>query len=400
MTLSTILLVWFTVTGALLIFYARRGIIAAWREPVLKRPVLIIESDDWGAGPIEQSVAIKQISRLLEKFADRDQRRPVMTLGMILAAADGEKTLSSGEYHRQVISTRTHGQLLEAIKSGVEAGVFTIQLHGMEHYWPPALLLASKTDKTVMDWLAHAPQLSTEELPSALQSRWVDASILPSRRLNANAVQLAAQEEVLTFQQIFGTVPRVAVPPTFIWTEDVEKAWAVAGISVVITPGNRFESRDESGSPAGKGRAIHNGQSSDNNKIVYLVRDDYFEPSLGHTAVQALGRLSAKTRLGRPILYETHRYNFLGSEEKRKRALDEIERLLSMALKQYADLAFLSSIKLATILKTRDPAWLEPWSRRRIHIWISRLNEIPRMRKLGWLTGWIVPAGLLWRLTR
>ena len=157
---------------------------------------------------------------------------------------------------------------------------------------------------------------SNRRIAIPVQSRWVDASVLPSRCLNANEVQLAAQEEVVTFQQIFGTIPRVAVPPTFIWNEDVEKAWAAAGITVVITPGNRFESRDVSGRPVGKGRAIHNGQSSENN-IIYLVRDDYFEPSLGHTALQALGQLSAKTRLGRPTLYETHRFNFLGSEEEK-----------------------------------------------------------------------------------
>ena len=66
-------------TGALLLFYAWRGIVAAWREPVLKRPILIIESDDWGAGPDEQAAALKQISHLLEKFADHERRRPVMT---------------------------------------------------------------------------------------------------------------------------------------------------------------------------------------------------------------------------------------------------------------------------------------------------------------------------------
>ena len=323
-----------------------------------------------------------------------------MTLGMILAAADGEKTLFSGNYQRQQISNSTHGPLLEAIKSGVEAGVFSIQLHGMEHYWPPALLMASKTDKDVMDWLRHLPQHPTEELPSALQSRWIDASTLPSQRLDTKAVQLAAQEEVNTFQQIFGAVPKVAVPPTFIWTEEVENAWVEAGVAAVITPGSRFESRDESGRPASKGWKIYNGQSSEINNIVYLVRDDYFEPSLGHTAVTALDRLSAKRRLGRPTLYETHRFNFLASEEKKNKSLKELERLLSMALEQYPDLAFLSSIKLANILKTRDPVWLELWSRRRVHVWITRLAEIPRLRKLSWLTGWILPAGLIWALTR
>jgi hypothetical protein len=251
-----------------------------------------------------------------------------------------------------------------------------------------------------MDWLRHSPQHPTEELPSALQSRWIDGSILPSQRLDSNAVQQAAREEVNTFQQIFGVIPSVAVPPTFIWTEEVEDAWAGEGVAVVITPGSRFESRDETSRPAGKVRAIHNGQSSEDNNIVYLVRDDYFEPSLGHTAATSLDQLSAKTRLGRPTLYETHRFNFLGSEENKNKALKELGRLLSMALEQYPNLAFLSSIRLATILKSRDPTWVEIWSRRRIHIWISRLAEIPRLRKLSWLTGWILPAGLIWALTR
>ena len=70
-----------------------------------------------------------------------------------------------------------------------------------------------------------------------------------------------------------------------------------------------------------------------------------------------------------------------------------------MAVKNYPDLAFLSSGKLATILKNRDPEWLELRFPRRLHIWITRLGELPRLRKLAWLTGWIVPAGLLWRLT-
>jgi hypothetical protein len=299
-----------------------------------------------------------------------------------------------------VISSSTHGPLLDVIKSGVEAGVFSLQLHGMEHYWPPALLLASKTDNDVMDWLRHSPQHSTEKLPSMLQSRWIDATRLPSMRLDSDAVQQAAREEVDMFKQIFGDIPLVAVPPTFIWTEEVENAWAGAGVTAVITPGSRFESRDESGRPATKGRAIYNGQLSEINNIIYLVRDNYFEPSLGHTAVMALDRLSANTRLGRPTLYETHRFNFLGSEEKKNKTLEELERLLNMALEQYPDLAFLSSIQLATILKTGDTAWLELWSRRRIHIWISRLAEIPRLRKLSLLTGWIVPAGLLWQLTK
>jgi hypothetical protein len=317
---------------------------------------------------------------------------------MILATVDGKKTLSSGSYCRQTISAGTHGPLLDAIRNGIEAGVFFAQLHGMEHFWPPALLTASKTDKAVMAWLDRSLESPTEDLPSPLQSRWVDASVLPARRLTMVAVQQAVREEVDTFRDIFGSAPFVAVPPTFVWNENVENAWAEVGVGVIVTPGSRFETRDEKGRPAGRGAPIYNGQSGEKN-IIYLVRDAYFEPSLGHTAMQALSALLSKTRLGRPTLFETHRFNFLGTEEEKKQALAELERLLRMAVENYPDLAFLSSGTLATILKNQDPEWLELRFRRRLHTWITRIAELPRLRKLAWFTGWIVPAGLLWRLT-
>jgi len=381
-----------------MILHSRHGIVASWREPVLRRPVLIIESDDWGAGPVEQASAISEIAGMLATFSDSDKRRPVMTLGIVLATADGEKTIATGSYHRALISRHTHGALLEAIKSGVEAGVFSIQLHGMEHFWPPALMTVSKTDDAVMAWLKAAPASLTEDLPSPLQSRWIDASELPSRPLSKTTVQHAAREEVDIFQEIFRNIPFVAVPPTFIWNEEVENAWAAAGVEVIVTPGARFESRDGKGRPAGSKGPIYNGQSGEHN-IIYLVRDVYFEPSLGHTASQTFDALRAKARLGRPALLETHRFNFLGSAEKKDRSLAELGELLQMAVNNYTDLAFLSSEKLAMILKKRTPEWVDSQFRRRLHVWITRLGEIPRLRKLAWLTGWILPVGLLWRLT-
>ena len=396
MMLLMALVLWFIATGVLVFLYGWRGIFTACREPVLRRPVLIIESDDWGAGMPAQAGALRNIADILKCFTDCDGCRPIMTLGMILATADGEKTLSRGSYHRQMISMQTHAPLLNAIRRGVEDGVFSVQLHGMEHFWPAALLAASKQDDAVNAWLTHSPEFQTEDLPSPLQSRWVDASVLPARRLSIAAVKQAAQEEVRAFEDIFGTVPMVAVPPTFVWNKEVESAWASAGVGVIVTPGCRYETRDEKGLPAGRGGAVYNGQPGENG-IVYLVRDAYFEPSFGHTARQALAALSAKTSQGRPTLFETHRFNFLGTEEKF--ALDELEQLLRMSLTEFPKLAFLSSGTLATVLKNRDPEWLEMRFRRRLHIWITRLGMLPRLRKLAWITGWIVPAGLLWRLT-
>ena len=178
----------------------------------------------------------------------------------------------------------------------------------------------------------------------------------------------------------------------------VEQAWAAAGIGVIVTPGRRYETRDESGKPAGAGNPVHNGQVGEKG-IVYMVRDVYFEPSLGHTAAQAQDALALKVELGRPALFETHRFNFLGTDEKKEQSLEQIKSLLQGALIAWPSLAFLSTGKLARILKNRDPEWVEQGLRRRLHVWIRRLGEFPRLRKLAWLTGWIVPAGLVWKLT-
>jgi len=392
------MMLWLLVTGAMLFFYARREILANLHEPVLRRPVLIVESDDWGAGPASQAGILTEIACLLECFSDCDGRRPVMTLGMVLATADGALMKSTGRYQRQSISGISHKPLLDAINSGTAKGVFDVQLHGLEHYWPPALMVASESDASVKAWLERAPEAATEELPSPLQSRWVDASMLPAQPLSSADVRQAVTEEVAEFIAIFGYMPAVVVPPTFVWNGEVELAWSVAGVSVIVTPGCRYESRDKAGLPTSAGATIHNGQQGEGG-IVYIVRDVYFEPSLGHMASQACDALVRKVKLGRPALFEMHRFNYIGPEVKKEQSLQQLNNLLRDALEACPTVAFLSTRKLAEILKSRDPAWLENRLRCRLHVWIRRLGEIPRLRKLAWLTGWIVPAGLIWKLT-
>jgi len=56
--------------------------------------------------------------------------------------------------------------------------------------------------------------------------------------------------------------------------------------------------------------------------VTYIVRDCYFEPSLGHSHADALQELRAKTLAGRPTLFEMHRLNFIGEERTMLHALD------------------------------------------------------------------------------
>ena len=392
---------WLTIGALLLLGMYGRVLAAIWREPVLRAPVLIIESDDWGAGPRDQARQLARIGAMLDSYRDRRGKAPVMTLGIVLGVADGARMLADGlrGYYRKHLDDPEFAPIVDEMKLGVKMGVFALQLHGAEHYWPPALLAAARTIPEVAAWLAGSETPRTEGLPSSLQSRWIDAAALPSKQLLSGDAQAAALAEVESFHEVFGIVPTVAVPPTFIWNEAVETGWAKAGIQIVITPGRRYESRDSKGNPIGVGSLIVNGEGSTAG-ITYLVRDDYFEPARGHTAERGLAAVRNKTRVGRPTLLETHRANFLGDAMVAEQAIIELGRLIASVLQTFPDLVFTSPEQLASRMQQRDPELVERRLAVRLHIWLLRSWKLSRLRKLAFVTGVIIPGWLLFVGTR
>src|SRR5581483_185254 len=308
--LPFLILTWLFLGFAVAAWYARRTVVSLWREATLKQAVLIIESDDWGAGPLEQARQLDRIARVLASHRNHGGQKPVMTLGVVLSVPDGARMVSEGlnRYYRKSLDHAEFGPVILAMKRGVESGVFALQLHGGEHYWPQALLTAAKKLPTIAAWLANSVLPETETLPAPLQSRWIDASQLPSEPLDAREVALEAAREIKFFTQVLGSTPVVAVAPTFVWNDVVENAWARNGIKVVVTPGCRYIARDANGKLVAERRAILNGQQGAAG-ITYLVRDEYFEPCRGHRAGRGLEALARKAALARPLLLETHRSN-------------------------------------------------------------------------------------------
>ncbi len=196
------------------------------------------------------------------------------------------------------------------------------------HYWPPAVLAAAQSDASVRDWLTAPDPAATEDLPSPLQSRWVDASSLPSHALSPEAIRQAVAAEAAAYRAVFGNAPQVAVATTFVWNDAVEAAWAQAGVEVVITPGRRATCRNAAGQPACVDATMLTGERSLAGQT-YLVRDVYFEPALGHAPQRLVDGLLARTRQGRACLVETHRFNFLQALDA---SLDALETGLNAAL--------------------------------------------------------------------
>lgn len=358
---------------------------AAWREPALRHPVLIIESDDWGPGPPGHAQDLEHLAACLGQFRDGSGRAPVMTLGLTLSLPDGEAIAAAdfSTYHPRLITDPAYADILSAVQAGVRAGVFAPQLHGMAHYWPDALMAAARQDPAVRAWVLSGPGQQTELLPSPLQSRWVDASVLPSRPLSGAEVESAVAAEVSLYGQVFGVPPAVVVPPTFVWTEAVEAAWARQGVTGLVTPGFRCTGRDAGGRPSCEAAPLHNGQSGIGG-ITYLVRDRYFEPARGHRADQGLVALADKTAQARPCLLETHRFNFTGDGQAD--ALAELDKLLRRSLARHPGLRFASAAELAGQYR-RQGDWISKGFLPRLSAWAVRMGQVPRFARLARMTG-------------
>jgi Glycosyl hydrolase family 57 len=387
-------LLWLGMVGSV-VFHYRRDVLAIWREPVLRYPVMIIESDDWGAGPVvAQAEALNQLVDVLSRYRDQDGRHPVMTLALVLAVPDGPAIREDGQYHRLPLDDPMFAPVRQAIERGRNAGVFALQLHGLEHYWPAGLM--ASTDPLVRAWLTDETPGATEMLPSHLQSRWVDASSLPSRPLAPAVVAEAVADEVRVYERMFGERPRVAVPPTFVWTADVERAWMHEGIEFVVTPGVRSACRDAVGMPACDKGPLYNGQLNDG--VTYLVRNDYFEPERGHSWNSGLEALTRKTEEWRPCLLETHRSNFIFRPEKSERGYEQLNLLLSEAIKRYPALHFMTSEQLGQVLRESHPGWIAKALPLRMVACYTRLKANRRLWRSARLSGLAWATDLIYRL--
>ena len=372
-----VLLLWASACLVLLTVHAR-VFWRYWCEPVFRCPILILESDDWGAGPLVQAAALNRLALLLQGHRDRSGHPAVMTLALILSVPDGVGIRASGNFMRLRLDAPPLRPVLESLRRGEELGVFSLQLHGLEHFWPASVMASHEPQ--VQAWCRQPGLAWTEELPSHLQSRWVDASSLPSSFHATAAIRNAVVEEIAAYRDVIGAMPRIVVPPTFVWTREVEAAWAAQGVRWIVTPGCRYTARDHRGSAGRTEGAWFNGQGRDG--IRYLVRTDYFEPKKGRDAKYALAALARDGAQGRPCLLENHRDNFCQDEALARHAESELDALLHGAVSSHRELRFLSTAELCAILDARDSRWIIASKRARLPMVWARVRHSGRLWKL------------------
>jgi len=389
--------------GALVALLALRsqGVLKRlWREPALAMPVVIVESDDWSPGPESDAQILRRIVALLAGIQDAEGRPAVMTLGVVLGVPDGAAILADDchRYHRSTLDEPRYAPLVQAIEQGCAAGVFALQRHGLEHCWPASLLARARGDAGLRAWLAD-PGARTETLPSPLQSRWVDAEVLPSRSISDEAIGDAVSQEAALFRCIFGDVPSVAVPNTFVWTDAVERAWAASGVRCVVTCGRQYEGRAADGGLMPPIRHILNGEVGAG-ELRFVVRDAYFEPVRGHRAEQVWEAVAEHTTLARPTLLEMHRESFIAAPEIAERALSELARALGGVIRRHADVRFLTTAELADAMSSPDNPLLLQGARLRLAVFLRRVLAAPSLSRRLKLTGLRLVLPIVARMLR
>jgi hypothetical protein len=173
----------------------------------------------------------------------------------------------------------------------------------------------------------------------------------------------------------------------------VEAAYGKAGVSVLMTPGARFTARDEAGKPLRSGVPVFNAERGQG-AIMYLVRDVYFEPVLGHASERLPRELAARSALGRPAIVETHRFNFCGPRARHE-AFATLADGLRLVRERVANVRFLSSAEVAHAIRTNDPRWLETGTLRRIATWARRALSLPEFERAARVSGLAWPLRAL-----
>lgn len=392
-------LAWLGLAVALVMALRGGVVLSLLREPVLACPVVIVESDDWGPGPASDARILHSIAACLTAIRDETGHPAVMTLGVVLGSPDGAGILASGcqGYQRHTLAEPAYARIVEAMGQGCESGVFALQRHGLEHCWPASLLAQARADEALQRWLAD-PLARSEALPSALQSRWVDTSTLPSQALPPGAVAHAVAAEAALFLEVFGCAPTVAVPNTFVWDEAVEAAWAATGVRCVVTPGKRYGGRDAQGRLLPPQGIIRNGQRSPGG-MTYVVRDDYFEPIRGHRGEDVWAAVARKTAQGRPTLLETHRESFIVDPARGQAAVAELARALQGVVARHPEVRFLTTAALAEALADPASPLMEQRLGRRWRRGLARLRGEPGLARLLKYSGlgallWLAEASL------
>lgn len=340
-----------------------------WRT---KRPILVIESDDWGSehipGPkaiekmremglflsdshgmfdsLETADDIDKLCDILNSHKDGDGNPAVMTANFIMANPDYSairendfrvfkpKLIDEGWNHE------ADGQALwRKYRAGIENNLIVPQLHGIVHFcpdeWLQRLRQADAVSLKAFDW----GMIGEHEDAAGIGIQ----SMAPIYHADAKVIKQLVNDGAQAFKRIFGIDSITSIAPCYGWrSPETEQAFLAHNIRVM-------QSREYQHLPGGGMKLRYMGERGFKG-MLYLVRNCMLEPiAAGTTIEQCISQIEWAFQHSLPAVLCSHRINYTSrvATEVRDKGLAVLDGVLKQVKEKFGDVEFLSSDKLA-----------------------------------------------------
>ncbi|NQU42568.1 hypothetical protein HQ520_04735 [bacterium] len=365
----------------------------AWR---CDRPVVVLESDDWGSLRTSSREAFDQLQaegwamershyssdaletdedldclfEVLDSVRDARGRPACLTANTIMANPDFARIREAQfehYFHEPVEQSllRSPGRqgVVARWREGLARQLYVPQLHGLEHVcwweWLDAIRKGSAETRRTFEFdMCGLPIEVTKENLTFFKPLY-----LLQKQLDPWGVQIdgMVRQGARMFENLFGYTSRSAMAPCYAWTDETERIWAELGVRYF--QGWILQEMD---TPLGNRRKFRYLGEPARPSCLYLVRNTVFEPVAGpRTSMEpALRQVARAFRFGIPAVICTHRVNYIGAIDpgQRDRGLIQLRNLLRAIVKLRPDVLFLSSPELGYLIEhdLRDPEQAPP----------------------------------------
>jgi hypothetical protein len=334
------------------------------------RPLVLLQSDDWGRVGVRDCEGYEQLRAsgirlgehpydfytletaddvialrdMLKRHRDSTGRAACLVMNFVLANLDFQKMLAN-DWQRVHLLPLTEGLpgkwkrpgLFEAYRLGITEGVFYPALHGLTHFCRSAVehALSKRGERAALLqalWKAETPFIHW-------RTPWVGYEYCNPEKPHAGFLSAEAQTELIrkaanVFKKFFSTPPLSACAPGYRANKDTSLAWSQCGVRVA---------QNGSGAPL----PPYIGEC----EILNLHRTIDFEPSQRELSIEKYVQLAEQCfAQGIPGIVSVHAINFHSSlNDFRGPTLQVLDGFLSALEAKYPNLLYVHDSDLYDI---------------------------------------------------
>jgi len=353
-----------------------------WRT---NRKIVVFESDDWGSVRIrskidydlmlskgleldrshftqfdglESNSDLESLYEVLSKHIDSTGRSAVFTPMCVIANPDFEKIKASDfqeYYYENFVETckryPNHDRVLELWRKGIEDRLFVPALHGREHLsvscWMK--LLQEKNEAVRVSFEHQSFGVSFykgKSIPDYLGAFHPDyATDIPKLK---NIIESAGK----LFEKNCGYKPTHFIAPNRESAKALDETFGKIGVRYMTMAKLRHYPL---GDNKYKNELLWLGKYNKKNDQTYITRNCHFEqsdPSQADWVDYCLKEIELSFKWRKPAVISSHRVNYIGSivPDNASKGLFELDRLLSIILKKWPDVEFMTSTELGDLI--------------------------------------------------